>query len=315
MLDVEGKKKCALFINGGIGKELAATTLVRYLKERGYGEITTISGYPEVFINNSDVYRNLHLNTSYIEDDYLKGKEIFSGEPYQLLDYRDGKKHLNQLYPIAYRFTEENYNIFPEIYPTEQEELEAQQIISQAPNPIITVQFQGGPFMNQQGQPVNMDNTRNLNPHQGQLIVDKLIENGFSVLQVKAGNQFMCEDVQVLNLAPRAYMVLSKFTAGHVGVDSFMNHVAGAWKKPSLIFWNSTHKTNLGYPSATNVFRDKCPTPMCNRPRVGYMDVVPGGAWSCPHDNQCQRWTDEEIIKHTNEFCQKLKEVKTNDMD
>lgn len=302
------EKKCALFIQGGIGKELCSTTLIKYLKDRGYTKIITLSGYPEVFYNNPHVWRNLHLQTSYIESDYLDGVEIFSGEPYQLLDYREGVKHLNQLYPLAYRFNEENFNIFPEIYPSEQEEAEAQHIIQNAPNKIITVQFQGGPVSLPNNQPVSMDNTRNLNPHQAQLIVDGLIKEGFSVLQIKAGNQFICKDVQVLNLSPRAYMVLSKFTSGHIGVDSFMNHVTGAWKKPALIFWNSTNHKNLGYPSATNVFRDKCPTPMCNRPRVGYPDLIPGGVWSCPYDKVCARWTDEEIIKYVDDFCKKLKE-------
>ena len=302
------KKECALFVQGGLGKELCATTLVKYLKKKGYDKIITISGYPEIFFSNPDIYRNLHLNTSYLEDDYLRGIEIFSGEPYQLLDYRNGKKHLNNLYPLAYRFPEENYDTFPKIHTTEQEEMEAQQIIQNAPNSIITVQFQGGPIISSpNGQPISQNNTRNLNQHQAQLIVDRLIENGFSVLQLKAGNQFACKNAQILNLPPRAYMVLSKFTAGHVGIDSFMNHVAAAWKKPALVFWNSTNYRNLGYPTAVNVYRDKCPIPMCNRPRVGYADVVPGGIWQCPHDKICQRWTDEEIIKHTEEFCKKLK--------
>ena len=159
---------------------------------------------------------------------------------------------------------------------------------------------------------VNKGNTRNLNLHQAQLIVNKLIEYKFSVIQLTMGEQFKCENVQIMNLQPRAYMVMCKFAAGYIGIDSFMNHVAGAWKKSSLIFWNSTNHNCLGYPSATNVFRDKCPTPMCNRPRFGYIDVVPGGVWSCPHDRVCQRWTDEEIIKHTEEFCKKLKIEKNN---
>ena len=303
------KKEIALIISGGIGKELCATTLIKWLKEKGYDKIITLSGYPEVFNNNPHVYRNLHMNTSYLEDDYLKGIDIRQGEVYQMIEYREGRRHLNQLMPIAYRFgDEENSNIFPEIYPSKHEIMEVKKIISSAKTPIVTVQFQGGPIMmDASGQPISGNSARDLTQKQAQLVVDTLTKNNFSVLQIRAGNQFICQNTQVLNLHPRMYMILSKFTAGHIGIDSFMNHVAACWKKPALIFWNQTKFQNLGYPTATNINRDACPIPMCNRPRVGYGDIIPGGIWNCPYGKVCQKWTDDEVIKSVDEFCRGLR--------
>ena len=80
-------------INGGIGKHICATTMIRQIKEaEPDARITVISGYPEVFLHNPRIHRNLHHTTSYVYDDYIKGTEFRNGDPYSMLDYYENKK-------------------------------------------------------------------------------------------------------------------------------------------------------------------------------------------------------------------------------
>ena len=60
-----------LHINGGVGKCIMATAVVRSYKA-AYPEskVVVVSGYPEVFINNPDVYKNFPFATAYLWQDY-----------------------------------------------------------------------------------------------------------------------------------------------------------------------------------------------------------------------------------------------------
>jgi len=314
-------KKYALIINGGIGKELAATSLVRWLKEKEPDStIYTISGYPDVFLNNPSVKRNLHFNTPYLEDDYINDADIRSGEPYQFEEYRLNEKHLNELWPQSYRFslTEYNKNIYPEICVTKREERNVENAINAiktGPNipkdlnfdNIIMVQFEGGPIMDPRThQPIKHESQRNLKKEVAEVIIREINKAGYIPFLYKQGQQYSTQKTITPQWPLRLWMVFAKRVKAYIGIDSSGMHIAASWKKPGLVFWQQTHYKNLGYPCMKHLWLEG-ELPMSNRPRVGYMDSVPGGVWEDPHDDECRNWDVDDIMKTVREFLKDLK--------
>ena len=74
-----------LHITGGLGKCIMATAVIRsYKKANPISKIVVVSGYPEVFINNPDIYRNLPFNTPYLWQDFYgkPGWIVQAQDPY-----------------------------------------------------------------------------------------------------------------------------------------------------------------------------------------------------------------------------------------
>ena len=86
-------KTYTLHLSGGIGKHIIATSFIRWLKEKEPDcKINTFSAWPEVFMHNPYINRNLHHNTSYAFDDYIQGTEFRTGEPYSFTPYFEQEK-------------------------------------------------------------------------------------------------------------------------------------------------------------------------------------------------------------------------------
>jgi hypothetical protein len=85
-------------IEGGLGKNVAATSLVKTLSETYVDrKIIIVASWPEVFLNHPSIYRVYRVgNTHYFYDDYIKDKDvlIFKHEPYSETDHILNKKHL-----------------------------------------------------------------------------------------------------------------------------------------------------------------------------------------------------------------------------
>ena len=70
-------KFCVWYLEGGLGKNVAATALIKDVKEK-YADrkLIMVVSYPEIFLNNPYVDRVYRVGmTSYFYDDYIKGKD------------------------------------------------------------------------------------------------------------------------------------------------------------------------------------------------------------------------------------------------
>ena len=83
-------KKILFFVEGGIGKNIVATSVVRAIKKQ-YPEkdIIVIAGCPEVFYNNPNVKRTYNFgNPLYLYEDQVGIESVvFRIEPYYHYDY------------------------------------------------------------------------------------------------------------------------------------------------------------------------------------------------------------------------------------
>ena len=94
----EKTKYLVWHIEGGLGKNIAATALLKSINET-YPDrkIVIVASYPEVFINNPSVYRIYRVGmVQYFYDDYIKDKDtlIFRHEPYFQTQHILKQKHL-----------------------------------------------------------------------------------------------------------------------------------------------------------------------------------------------------------------------------
>ena len=296
-----------IYINGGIGKHICATTLLRYIQTKDKdAKLIVISGFPEIFLHNPRVHRNLHHMTSYVFDDYVKGTDLRLGDPYSLIEYYDGKEHINKLYPKSYRFEGMNEDLYPEIYLSPDELREAEDFATQSTKPIITFQPTGGNQRVGQVKDPRSFTGRDLTRQSAQRIVDSL-KDDYNVLHVRLPHEYALDNVKSIEWPFRKFITLIPFIRAHIGIDSVMMHAVAAFKKPGLIFWGNTNAHNLGYEHFFNVYREKCPTPMCGRPHVGISDIVPEGGWICPHGQVCNKYDESEIDEYIQMF--KTKEL------
>jgi hypothetical protein len=88
-------------IDGGIGKCIASTAVIKAIKKKYPNDnLIVISGYPEVYLNNPHVYKSFQFgNINYFYTDYIENKEVslFLHNPYLEVDYVQEKKHLIQI--------------------------------------------------------------------------------------------------------------------------------------------------------------------------------------------------------------------------
>ena len=83
----------------------------------------------------------------------------------------------------------------------------------------------------------------------------------------------------------------------HLGVDSFSNHIAGAYKIPAVILWGSTSPLGFGYPTAKNIYKGLVCQP-CYKENPE-MSKVPKG--TCETKKCMNSITVEEVVEATKE--------------
>jgi len=108
-------------IEGGLGKNIAATALIKDVRERYKDrKLVMVVSYPEIFLNNPDIYRVYRVGmTSYFYDDYINGKDtiVFRHEPYFQSDHIMRKKHLieNWCDLLGIKYSEQTPQIYPNL--------------------------------------------------------------------------------------------------------------------------------------------------------------------------------------------------------
>ena len=85
-------------ISGGIGKVVAATAVCKSIKVKyPDSKLIVISGYPDVFINNPNVYRSFAFGQQqYFHEEYIANKEfkLFAHDPYLVTEHLTCEEHL-----------------------------------------------------------------------------------------------------------------------------------------------------------------------------------------------------------------------------
>jgi hypothetical protein len=242
-------------IEGGLGKNIAATSLLSSLKEK-YPDrkiIMTVS-YPEVFINNPDIYRVYNLrNLTYFYQDYIEDNDVlvFRNEGYFQNGHITKEKHLINNWCDILGIEYKNQ------LPTIKFNLVQKRMINlwRRDKPILLIQSNGGPM--EDGKIYSW--TRDIPPVIVRSIVEKYSEK-YHIIQVCRNKEEVIIGVNESYFKPMSNFDLISLVAAsdkRVLIDSCLQHAAAALNLPSTVLWVGTSPKIFGYDIHSNVLANK----------------------------------------------------------
>ena len=213
-----------LHINGGLGKCIMATAVIRSWKiANPDDEVVVVSGYPEVFLHNPDVSKNFNFNTPYLWQDYYSKPEtkIYAQDPYFNPQWIKNKPmHLIDIWCGELGIP--SVQKTPLLYFSGPEVDELQTMIK-VDKPLIVVQSTGG------ANPASRSWTRNPPPDEFNAYLAKLKDTHFILhLCLKETPVLEAVHQRVDNLSRRQALALMYYSYWVIGIDSYAMHVRAA---------------------------------------------------------------------------------------
>jgi len=233
-------------IEGGLGKNVAATSLITQITEKYHDrKLIVVASYPEVFLNHPNIYRVYRVGvTSYFYDDYILGKDtlVFRHEAYFQTGHILKQKHLIEnwcdLLGIEYK-----ENTRPDL----RLNMVQQQLVGgwARNKPICLIQTNGGMLQNQK---YNYTWTRDV-PIELAIHIASKFANTHHIIQVTRPGSLQIPGVEIVDSPITAFELFSLVAASDVRIliDSCLQHVAAAYNLPSVVFWIGTTPKNFGY--------------------------------------------------------------------
>jgi ADP-heptose:LPS heptosyltransferase len=254
-------------VNGGIGKSIMATAVCRAIK-KSYPDykLIVLTGYPEVFIGNPNVYRFYRSGMApYLYEDFVKGDDtIFMvDEPYLAKGYLSKTKHLTEAWceVLAIKYDGPKPDLF--LNPVE---LNKTKIQSPTGKPVLAFQpFGGG------SKEVQYSWNRDIPPHQAQALVNVLSQK-YHILQFCREDQIKLQNVQHIHAPFRDMFGLIYNSQARLGIDSFMQHAAAAFDKSTTVAWITNKPVTFGYKIHKNVLPDNKLKVVNNNSVEGYIE-------------------------------------------
>lgn len=239
-----------LHIDGGMGKNVAATAVAHAIKKQHFvSKLIIVTAWPEVWIHNPDVHRVYKFGTLlYFYEDYIKDKKtkIMRLEPYHSEDLLLKRKHLAEVWCDLYDIPCDS--VQPRIYLSNRELMAANALVKKQ-GPILVVQSSGG--ADGQGYPYSW--ARDLPPQVAQETVN-LVKSQFSkVYQIRRDNQIVIDGTEQLTGNLRDIISVIALSDKFLGIDSLMQHACAALNKPATVGWIANSPTVFGYKLHNNI--------------------------------------------------------------
>ena len=237
-------------IEGGLGKNIAATALISSVKQKYKDrKLILVVSYPEVFLNHPDIHRVYRVGmTSYFYDDFIKDKDtlVFKHEPYFQSDHIMKKKHLIENWCDLLGVKHENQT--PILYPNM---LQKDIVYNwKRDKPTMILHTNGGPLQ----QNTLYSWTRDMPFGIANAIVEKyssryhIIQIGRDPGHAVPGTEFI--NIQMTNHELFSTLVLSD---KRVLIDSSLQHATAAMNLKSTVLWVGTSPKNFGYQMHSNI--------------------------------------------------------------
>lgn len=244
---------------GGIGKNIAATVIVKLIKQQHHNcHLTVLSSYPDIFKYNPyiDVLDSIENRKEYFEKGHNYDK-ILVVDPYHHSDLITKKKHLIEawadLYNLEYNDEKPDLYLPDEIYAECQafEEFEKKK-------PIMVIQPNGGT----KTELYNYNWSRDIPA----VFVNKIIEkykDEYDIYHIKGPKQRISYDNTIIadgDVLSIAQLLLK--SDKRILIDSFAQHMAAALNLPSTVCWVTTSPKEFGYDIHNNVIRNDYEIPL-----------------------------------------------------
>jgi len=281
-------------IEGGLGKNVAATSLISSLQAKYKDrKIVIVASYPEIFLNHPDAYRVYKMgSTQYFYDDYIRDKDtlIFKHEPYFETQHILKNKHLIanwcKLMDIKYEFQTPllNFN-FVQQRNTSGWERE---------KPILLIQTNGGPLNSN----LEYSWARDIPYMISKQIVDKY-KDTHHIIQICKPTSLKLENAEVIDQPLQAMNLFSLLAVSdkRVLIDSSLQHAAAAMGLESTVLWVGTSSKNFGYSIHKNIEANP-PTNTVKLVDSYLFDYsFEGVAYECPYFSLDEMFDIPKILK------------------
>ena len=304
-------------IVGGLGANVMQTAVLREFKKQNPDkELHVRAAYPDVFkmLPFIDSYQgNVPVGSAKTYADFeLMGLD----EPYADLEYRRHNCHYIEAACRRYGLKPvDDLEISGVIKLTKREEKIGlkyyHNLFEQAPQmrgkKLIAFQWTGGtPTFNPNmaNQPERATIARSLPQEIAQSIVNKLVENGYAVLQVSVPAEPKLNGCLHLSLTQQPMPIRYMFSIlnlcnGLIGIDSSAQHIWKALgKDKAIVLWGGNSPKQLGYDSNINLINEDtmCDCLHCNRPSIMGDVLGNGEVWACPIDEDCMYFNADKVV-------------------
>jgi len=238
-------------VQGGLGKNIAATALCKDLKETYIDrKLIMVVSYPEVFLNNPYIDRVYQIGQApYFYQDYIENKDVIISkhEPYNQTGHITKTKHLieNWCDLLGIKYTEQQPQVFANFVQRQLTGLWKRQ------KPTIVIQTGGGPS---QGQKYSYSWTRDMPQNLAQAIVNKF-KDQYHIFQITRPDGYQLEGVERIDqpLSNIELFAILVDAQKRILIDSCLQHAVASFKLPSTVFWIGTSPTVFGYKLHNNV--------------------------------------------------------------
>ena len=236
-------------IDGGLGKHIMATAMVKVLRKRYKNAHIIISAaYPDVFLNNphiNECFNTNQMNGAYLK--YVKDQDckIFVADPYHHTSFITEKEHLYKTWCKIYGLNYNNEQ--PELFLT-QPETDYFKPFYNVEKPIMVIQPNGGPI----NQPFKYSWTRDI----PESTVNEIIQHykdSYSIVHIKREDQYTYPDTMQALDGFRSIAILLQLSKKRLLIDSFGQHLAAALNLKSTVCWITTKPKIFGYKLHDNI--------------------------------------------------------------
>jgi hypothetical protein len=296
----KGKDKYLVWhIEGGLGKNIAATSLIASIKKK-YSDrkIIIVASYPEIFLNFPDVERVYPVgNTPYFYQDYIEDKDtlVFRHEGYFQNGHIKKEQHLIKSWCelLDLEYTDQTPVLLLNLVQ------QRNAIHWQREKPIMVIQTNGGPVS---------DNriyswTRDIPPAISSLIIAEYSKN-YHIIQICRNESEALPGVEAIHQPLSNFELITILAASQkrVLIDSCLQHAATALNLPSTVLWIGTSPEVFGYEIHSNIKANppKYKPKLINSYLFDYS--FDGEAIQCPYDNVLEMFDLEKLnesIKNT----------------
>jgi ADP-heptose:LPS heptosyltransferase len=279
-------------INGGIGKCVAATAVCKAIKKKyPDANLIVISGYPDVFLNNPNVYRcYAFANMAYFYEQYVQNQEVllFAHDPYMETSHIYQETHLIETW--CNMFGIEYDNEMPEVFLTDRERNFYGNRFS-SDKPIMVLQTNGGAEQN-----IKYSWARDIPAKVVAEVVAKY-KAEYNIIHIKREDQVSFDGTVPFQDNFRAIAVLIEKSYKRLFMDSFCQHTAAALGKESVVLWIANKSQVFGY----NVHKNMVCNEFTKKPELkasvyNKFNIV-GDPLEFPFDTEHEMFDTEKIIK------------------
>ena len=247
--------KILLGIEGGVGKNIAATGAVRVANEAEH-TVDVITAWPQIWQGNPHVNKVYDWNRSeYLFEKIKEYDKVHLGDAYRHSHFLLGQTNLAGTYNYMLNGLDEP--AAPDVFLNKVETLTVDDIVKGIEKPIMVVQTNGG-------QSAGYSWTRDI-PLEEAVEMLTPFQEEYEIIHLRADGQLDIGGIKhTAELSIRQCIELLRRSDKRLLIDSVYQHAAAALDLSSVVLWVMTEPTKFGYDLHKNV--------VCNEPELKNMD-------------------------------------------